>query len=117
MTLDIESCGDKSGGFKAGEMMVLTAGRNTGKSQIMQYMSNWNAIFGEPTPAFTVVDAGTKVDGEPWCTVKCRKDVSAWVRTMDNKNWYEYIDQRGYMDSNIFDMNEKLYTMLAIKFS
>ena len=111
MTVDIET-----GGFKAGEMMVLTAGRNVGKSQMIQYMSNWNAIFGTTMPAFSKI-TGAIVDGEQWYTVQCRKDVSKWVRTLNKKHWYEHIDQRGYIDRNMFDMHEKLYTMLAVKFS
>ena len=104
------------GGYTKGELMVITAGRGVGKSQINQYLQNWYAIFGEQMPAFSKID-GALVDGEQWYTVQCRKDVSKWVRTLDNKHWYEHIDQRGYIDRNMFDMHEKLYTMLAVKFS
>lgn len=112
MAVDIET-----GGFKAGEMMVMMAGRGTGKSQVNQYLQNWYAIFGEnKMPAFSKM-TGAIVDGEQWYTVHCRKDVSKWIRTLDEKHWQEHIDQRGYMDFNIFDMHEKLYTMLAVKWS
>ena len=112
MAVDIES-----GGFKPGEVAVMMSSRRAGKSQLVEYYHNWKAIFEDAVmPAFHRV-TGAIVDGEQWYTVQCRKDVSKWVRTLDEKHWQEHIDQRGYMDFNIFDMHEKLYTMLAVKWS
>lgn len=95
--------------------MLITAARGTGKSTINQYMSNWDNLF-KVQPKFEII-ASALVDGEQWHTVKCAKEVSAWVRTKNESQWYEHIDQRGYMHGNIFDMDARLYTMLGVKFS
>ena len=104
------------GGIAKGEMLVYTAGRGVGKSQLHMFLNNWLSIFGEQMPAFSKI-TGALVDGEQWYTVQCNKEVSNWVRTLDETHWYEHIDQRGYINRNIFDMHEKLYTMLAVKWS
>lgn len=109
MAVDIE-------GFGKGELAVMTAGRGVGKSNIVNFMKEYYAIFGEPVPAFKRL-SGAMVDGEQWYTVHCNKDVAKWVRTMEQHKWQEHIDQRGYINMSTFDMHEKLYTMLAIKFS
>ena len=105
----------KFDGYKPGEMMFISASRGTGKSQLNQYMATWDSIF-KAQPEFASV-ANAMVDGEPWHTVQCTVAVSSWVRTMNKKEWYEHIDQHGYINKNIFDMSERLYLMLAMKFS
>lgn len=103
----------KVGGIKPSEMMVISAGRQTGKSYYYEYMLN--NLF-KVQPKFEIIDSAL-VDGEQWHTVRCAREVSAWVRSMNETQWYEHIDQRGYLDKNIFDMDARLYTMLGMKFS
>ena len=80
-----------------------------------QYMANWDSLFKAPLKFEIVVSA--MVDDEQWHTVRCATEISSWVRTMDEKEWHEHIDQRGYMHGNVFDMSERIYLMLALKFS
>lgn len=102
-------------GWEKGAILTVAAvGRQTGKSTFYQYAQEYQAIF--KMPKFEIIDSAL-VDGEQWHTVRCAKEVSAWVRTMNEQQWCEHIDQRGYIDRNVFDMNERLYTMLGMKWS
>ncbi len=104
----------KIGGFKPGEMVVMTAGRQTGKSMYYQYAQEWNDIFNKK-PAFNIV-ASSLVDGKQWHTVAVASRVAIWVRTMNKSQWHEHA-VRGSSFRTVFDMDEKLYTMLGMKFS
>ena len=100
-------------GVKKGEMMVITAGRQTGKSHISQYLTQWESIF---MPPFRKTNSSL-VDGETWYTVRCNTDVCNWIRTQDAVYWHEHIDQNWYVFKNTFDIHEKIYTMLGVKFT
>lgn len=100
-------------GFKPGEMMIISAGRNTGKSQMSQYLNQWESIFMPPFRKTT----SAVVDGETWHTVRCDTQVGKWIRTQDPKFWHEHIDQNWMVYKNTFDIHEKIYTMLGVKFT
>lgn len=99
-------------GVKAGEMKVIYTGRQTGKSLMSQYLNQWSDIF-ETLPAFEKLDAET-VDGKPWYTVACRKDVSAWVRQQPKDQWYEHKQQARHQ-RGVFDMPESLFIIMSMK--
>ena len=102
-----------NGGIKSGEMMVISSGRQTGKSYVNKmYM---NMVAETIAPPF-IKDRGTLVDGVPWYVVKCKKDVAAWIRTQDPSMWYEHIDSQWYVYKDRFDVHEQLVTMISIKF-
>lgn len=93
-------------GWRKGQINILMAGRQTGKS-------TWMDIANPP--AIRILDQAT-VDGETWYTVQCKPStVSGWVREQDPALWTSHIDQKWYMHFNVFDMHEKLYTMLMLK--
>jgi len=53
ITVDIETwipsvLSNTTGGIHPGELMIMTAGRGTGKSRITQYANLWNAILDKP---------------------------------------------------------------------
>ncbi len=102
---------NRTAGFKAGEMMVISAGRQTGKSYYQQYMTNFLAELH--SPAYEQIGEGV-VDGDLWLTVKCNKETAAWVRGQNKKYVYEHSTSRPLA---MFDVHEKLYTMLKIKFT
>lgn len=104
----------KLAGYKSGEMMIISAGRQTGKSLFSQYVMN-DLLKVKPKKFEVVISE--PVDGVQWHTVRCNKEVSAWVRTMNKQEWHEHIDQRGYIHDNVFDMSERVYIVLAMKFS
>ena len=95
-------------GWRKGQINVLGAVRQTGKSTFMD--------IANPT-AIRILDSAT-VDGETWYTVQCKPSyVSGWVQEQDPKLWrrVDYIDLKWYAHFNVFDIHEKLYTMLMLK--
>ena len=100
------------GGFKHGEMMIISAGRQTGKSYLNQWYSAAMQDIKEPKHEILV---SAEVDGEPWHTIKCKPEISKWIRMQDN-SWHEHIDARWYLHRNMFDISEELYMLLVLKF-
>ena len=96
------------GGYKRGEMVVFAAGRQTGKSML-------NHMF---TPAkFTILDQAP-VDGATWYTVSCSREVSIWLREQSEELQKHNLScEKWPMYSNKYDIHEKLYTVLALKWS
>jgi hypothetical protein len=97
--IDIES-----GGFKAGEMLIMQA-RRTGKSS-----------YYYPTPKnfqFEKVDEAI-VDGEQWYSVRTRRgsDAGKWLREQD----CAVEASTGWTFDSYFDVPEKIYSMLILKF-
>lgn len=97
----------ESGGFKNGELMVMM-GRRTGKS--MLYSNMFNQVF--PPSKFTKVSQ-SDVDGETWYTVRTSDPtVSSWIRSQDRKLKVETTVNY----PNYFDVHEKIYIMLELKY-
>lgn len=69
---------------------------------------------------FTVVDT-TTVDAATWYTVSCSKPASMWIRETykdrEDDLWYEHVSRSWVVHSNQFDIHEKLYTMLSLRWS
>lgn len=65
---------------------------------------------------FKIIDQ-TLVDDEQWYTVQVHPDIRLWVRQQPENMWQEHIDQRWYKVANTFDIHEKVYTMLAMRWS
>ena len=100
--IDIES-----GGFKPGEVIVMM-GRQTGKSMI--YSQMFDQVF--PPEKFKKV-SHSDVDGEKWYTVRTSDlEVSKWIRSQDRELKVETTVNY----PNYFDVHEKLYVMLELKF-
>jgi hypothetical protein len=102
-------------GVKTGEKFVITTGRRTGKSV---YQDTWNAVFNQHMSdiKFKIYDKAL-VDGDQWYTVGCIKEVSNWMRTQPKGLWHEHIDEKWTIHLNRFDIHEKIYTQLALKWS
>jgi hypothetical protein len=107
-----------SKGFKAGEMSIISAGRQTGKSYFDQlYMKNQlNQFYGTVAKIapFTLLTSA-QVDGVTWYTVVCDAEVSAWVRAHKSENWYEHPGTLHYKST--FDVSEKIHTLMRVGFS
>jgi len=58
-----------------------------------------------------------EVDGDTWYVVQVNPRVCPWIREQNKDLWYEHIDQRWYKVANTFDVHEKLYSMLALRWS
>lgn len=93
-------------GFKNGELMVMM-GRPTGKSWFYQQF-----LIESMKVKFQKVDQG-EVDSEMWYTVRTSDPaVSTWLRSQDHKLRVETTVNY----PNYFDIHEKLYVMLELKF-
>lgn len=105
----------KLNGWKPGEMMIISAGRRTGKSMLAQ---TYNEIM-QMALTIPYKNAGrSEVDGELWYTVKCSTEVAKWIRTLPKKdNWYEHIDTNWYAYNSMFDLHERVYLQLGLKFA
>jgi archaellum biogenesis ATPase FlaH len=100
----------QAGGFKQGEIMLFAAGRQTGKSM-------FNQMYGsmmKPVTEFEIT-AKAEVDGATWYTVSCTKDISEWLRSQSRELQYEALAHGFHFPQ--FDIHEKLYILLALKWS
>ncbi len=84
--------------------------------------NNWMVLPKKPAPNenYSVLTKAV-VDGDQWYTVRCTKEASVWFRTTfpqhENKMWFENIDHQWQLNKNVYDMHEKLYTLLAMRWS
>ena len=103
--------GKLADGIAPGELMVFTAGRQTGKSLYADYANMFNDIMLK-RPSYKQLETAV-VDNEPWVRVECNKEIAAWVRGQNTKYWYEHSGNLQIM----FDLHDKLYTMLKLTFT
>lgn len=98
----------REGGFKQGEIMLFSSGRQTGKSMLNQMYSTMTK------PKFSK-EASALVDGEQWYTVRVNDQaLAAWVRTQSKQLVYDHtITSRPLF--SLFDVHEKIYIMLGMK--
>lgn len=65
-------------------------------------------------PPFQLIDQGD-VDDEPWYVIQTyRSDVAAWLRSQSRVQVYEH-DRDTVRFGIIFDVHQKVYTMLCLK--
>jgi hypothetical protein len=57
------------------------------------------------------------VDGRTWYTVYCTHEASQWIRGQSRALWHEHIHKKWDVIHNTFDIDEKLYTMLALRWA
>jgi len=105
------------GGFKQDEMAIFSSGRQTGKSQINQYINQWYSMQADREPLHKIINSA-EVDGKTWHTIACRKEVSMWIREngVENDSWYEHINDKWTVHRNMFDVSADLYMMVVLKF-
>jgi|APFre7841882793_1041355.scaffolds.fasta_scaffold194807_1 hypothetical protein len=105
-TLLYERFGTNIGGVKQGELMIFTAGNRSGKS----YLDAWFDMSS--STKFTILDQA-QVDSDTWYTVSCTKEVCIWMREQSEELQYWHTD----LTWNKIDIHEKLYTLMALKWS
>jgi hypothetical protein len=88
--------------------------------QSKRAMSVLAAALVPDVPNIKVLSKST-VDGEQWYTVRCWREASTWLREtygdQEDKMWFQNIDQNWNISYNIFDVNEKIYTLLTLKWA
>jgi len=67
-------------------------------------------------PHIKIHDQST-VDGNTWYTIGCSPVTSKWLRSQNRELWHEHVEHIWAGYHNTFDIHEKLYTMLALKWS
>lgn len=99
-----------------GRGTLQVTGRQSGKSTLNQQLALYQMMMAELTPYTKLSTA--EVDGAPWYTVKCNKEVAEFVRNQPGKDthWYEHLDHNWYIHKNMFDINEALYIQIGLKF-
>lgn len=103
-----------AGGFRPSELTLFTSGRSTGKSMLNAMYAEMVSRMSIPQPKFEILDKA-QVDGDIWYTVACTREVSSWVREQPKDLQYTHATQ-GWV-SNKFDIHEKLYTVMALRWS
>lgn len=93
------------------EMKIIMNGRQIGKSTMAQM---WNQTF-ENKEYYSTIDRA-EVDGNNWFTVKCSNEISQWIKTQPKDMWHEHIDKDWYLYKNMFDIHEKIHTMLHLRY-
>ena len=112
---DIEAMLPTTGGITQGELMLFAAGRQTGKSMYYSYNALKNRSMTKPAK-FTILDQAP-VDGDIWYTVSCATEVSIWLLEQSKELQHLHIDNNRYLFVTKFDIHEKLYTLLALRWS
>lgn len=101
-------------GMRKGELCIWTGGRQAGKSQLTQYMANWQELMREKYPYRKLNQV--PVDGVMWYTVQCNSEAANWLRDRQGTDCYEHIDQSWHSERNTFDVSEALYLQLGLKY-
>jgi hypothetical protein len=65
--------------------------------------------------SYEIIDRG-QVDNEQWYVVQAEPKVALWMRTQNKDLWYDY-KVGSYRVLDTFDVHEKLYTMLALRWA
>ena len=73
-----------------------------------------NKVFKKQHFVFKIRDQ-SQVDGITWYTVSCTGAVAKWIRSQDRAIWHEHNNGKWDVIHNTFDIHEKLYTLLALK--
>jgi len=57
------------------------------------------------------------VDGDWWYTVQVAHIVQPWIWQQPRDLWYDHLSPNHYRVVSTFDIHEKIYTMLALRWS
>ena len=100
----------KAGGFKHNELLIISAGRQTGKSML-------NSMYGmlQQEPGHCIVDRAI-VDDEQWYTIEVKGiEILRWLREQEGaeRDWHHTKDISGIY--NLIDIKETLYTLLVLR--
>jgi hypothetical protein len=57
------------------------------------------------------------VDGDQWYTVQVNPRVSPWIKEQNKEFWFNHLTPNHYKVLDTFDIHEKIYTMMALRWS
>lgn len=98
-------------GFSPGDLVVLSYGRQTGKSYYYEYTKEYSMLRGKNF----VVQENATVDDEPWYTINCTSEVGNWIRNTSDKS--KWSDLGAHRWIQLFDIHESILLQLNLKFS
>lgn len=110
---------DLINGFKPGEMVVMSAGRQTGKSQMAEYMKMFYQMYYQEVPSLELSDG--KVFDQPYYTVQPKGipwyEMEPWCRetfgpTPEFGAWEP--NARWYMNAERFWFRDEKDRMLFV---
>ena len=87
---------------------------------VMKMYKKYHGVM--PPPKAVIKDnfevfTSTQVDDECWYTVQVIPRVSTWIREQPNELWYNHITPSQYKVLDTFDINEKLYLLMVLKWA
>ena len=85
----------------------------TGRRPYDGVMPPYKAII---KPMFEIRTSAV-VDGETWYTVQVNPQISPWIKTQDPSLWYDHKTANNYKVVDTYDIHEKLYSMMALRWS
>lgn len=101
-------------GFALGELTMISAGRQTGKSNYIMTVLKARASMQK----FTLLSSSVTTDtGVTWHTVEVPVfDVLEWLEEQDPTQYSEVVDTGRYIFRR-FCIHEQLFTMMALRWS
>lgn len=76
--------------------------------------------YNGTTNAFYRVEAQAEVDGVMWYTILVSRNVTEWLQTQDQRQWYIHQLEKmgnGFKIINMFDVHEEIYLIIKLKFN
>lgn len=84
------------------------------------YPTTMSSLIVKREPYVKILDTAT-VDGDKWYTVSLLRDASIWLRETysdrEHTLWCEHLGDKRLANFNVFDIHEKVYTMLVLRWS
>ena len=78
----------------------------------------FNQTYRLPLLSKFIILDHAQVDSNTWYTVSCAKEVSIWLRKQPKELQQDNFHTKwGMMYPNMYDIHERLYTMLSLKWS
>jgi hypothetical protein len=102
----------QEGGFKNGELLVYAASRGTGKSIINQRFQTYASMMAAK---FSILNQ-IQEDGATWYTISCINEISNWLLEQPEELQQSCM-VAGYTVVSQHVIHEKLFTMMALKYS
>lgn len=65
---------------------------------------------------FIIIDQA-QVDGATWYTVSCSREVSIWLQKQSDEFRFSHVDESYMLYTKKFDIHEKLYSLMSLKWS
>lgn len=79
----------------------------------------WNIIFPNSGPGYTILGQPVDVDNEKWYTIHVEDTIASWIRTQVQDQWYEHLKEITRYNFHEphqpkFDVHYELLTILKL---